>query len=54
MVIPKLEIKRSHTFPKSISPKVNVIARLEFELSNYYVAVQHISHYATVTLPGLL
>ena len=27
-------------FPKSISPKVNVIARLEFELV-YYVNVQH-------------
>ena len=24
--------KRVHTFPKGISPKVNVIARLEFEL----------------------
>ena len=29
-----------HTFPKGISPKVNVIARLEFELATYDVAVQ--------------
>ena len=35
------------TFPKSISLKVNVIAWLEFELTVYKVAVQHISHYAT-------
>ena len=34
-------------FPKSISPKVNVIARLEFELAYYDVIVQHFSHYAT-------
>ena len=33
-----------HTFPKGISPKVNVIALLEFELAYYDVAVQHISH----------
>ena len=31
--------KRVHTFPKGISPKVNVIARLEFELINYDVVV---------------
>ena len=36
-----------HAFSKGISPKVNVIARLEFELAFYDVAVQNISHYAT-------
>ena len=30
-----------HIFRKSISPKVNVIAQLEFELIYYKVAVQH-------------
>ena len=29
------ENKRVHTFPKGIYPKMNVIARLEFELANY-------------------
>ena len=36
-----------HTFFKGISPKVNVIARLEFELAYYDIIVQHVSHYAT-------
>ena len=27
-----MEDKRVHAFPKSISPKANVIARLDFEL----------------------
>ena len=30
--------------------KVNVTARLKFELVNYDVAVQYVSHYATGTL----
>ena len=34
-----------HTFPKSISLKENVIEWLEFELTQYDVAVQHYSHY---------
>ena len=29
---------------KGISPKVNVIERLEFELGYYGVAVQHVNH----------
>ena len=29
-----------------ISPKVNIIAWLEFELASYDVAVQHVSHHA--------
>ena len=32
-------------FPKGMNPKVNVIARLEFELTYYAVTVQHVSHY---------
>ena len=34
--------KEVHAFPKGISPKVNKMARLEFEL-----VAQHFSHYAT-------
>ena len=33
-----------HIFPKCISPKVNVISRLEFELIYYEAAVRHLSH----------
>ena len=33
-------------FLKGISPKVNVIARLEFELTNYDVIVKHVNHAA--------
>ena len=40
-----------YTFPKDISPKMNVIAWLEFELADYDVAVQHISHYVTEIFP---
>ena len=40
-----------HTFPKGICPKVNVIARLEFELAYYNSAVQRFNHYATRTRP---
>ena len=41
-----------HSFPKGISSKVNVIARLEFELTNNDVAVQHLSHYIMGTSPS--
>ena len=34
-----------HAFPKGIIPKVNFIARLEFELTYYDVVVQHVSHH---------
>ena len=44
------EIMRFKRFPMEISPKVNVIAQLDFELANYDVAVQHVSHYTTKTL----
>ena len=33
-----------HIFPKGISRKVNVKARLEFELAYYDFAVEHVSH----------
>ena len=46
------EDKGVHSFPKDTSPKVNVIAQLEFELAYYNVAVQHVSHYATGITPG--
>ena len=45
------EDKEVHTFPKSISSKVNVIASLEFEHAYYDVAVLHVSHDATGTPP---
>ena len=38
-----------HIFSKGISPKVNVIIRLEFELASHEVAVQYISHDTTET-----
>ena len=33
---------RVHAFPIRISPKVNMIVRLEFELASYDVAVLHV------------
>ena len=39
------EDKEVHTFPKGICPKVNVIARLEFELAYYDSAVHRFNHY---------
>ena len=41
------EDKGVHTFPKSICPKVNVIARLEYELAHYDSAVHRFNHYTT-------
>ena len=43
--------KEVHTFPKGISPKVNVLARLEFELAYYDVTIQYISPHTTETPP---
>ena len=40
---------RIHTFSKGISPKVDVIKQLAFELANNSVAVQHFSYNATKT-----
>ena len=45
------EDKGVHTFPKSICPKVNVIARLEYELAYYDPAVHCFNHYTTRTPP---
>ena len=36
--------KRIHAFPKGISSKVNVIARLELELAHFKAAVEHFNH----------
>ena len=41
----KISSLLSHIFLGCIRPKVNVKARLEFELVYYNVAVQHVSHY---------
>ena len=38
-----------YTFPKGICPKVNVIARLEYELAYYDSAVHRFNHYTTRT-----
>ena len=43
------EDKGVHTFPKGICPKVNVIARLEYELANYDPVVHRFDHYTTWT-----
>ena len=40
-----------HTFPKDICPKVNVIARLEYEPAYYESAVHRFNHYTTKTTP---
>ena len=45
------EDKGVHTFPKGIWPKVNVIARLEYELAYYDSAVNRFNHYTTRTPP---
>ena len=45
------EDKGVHTFPKGICPKVNVIARLEYELAYYDSAVHRFNHYTTRTPP---
>ena len=39
------EDKRVHTFSEGICPKVNVIARLEYELAYYDSAVHRFNHY---------
>ena len=44
---PRLSKNRVHTFPKGISPKVNVIAWLEFELAYFEAVVKHFNNYIT-------
>ena len=43
------EDKGVHTFPQGICPKVNVIARLEYELVYYDSAIHRFNHYTTRT-----
>ena len=43
------EIRGSMPSPKGNSPKVNVMARLEFELAYYDVVVQYVNHDGTGT-----
>ena len=43
------EDKGVHTLPKRICPKVNVIARQEYELAYYDSAVHRFNHYTTRT-----
>ena len=38
-----------HTFPYGVYPKVNVIARLEFELTFYDAVLLNVSNYAMRT-----
>ena len=45
------EDKGVHTFPKGICPKVNVIARREYELAYYDSALHRFNHYTTRTPP---
>ena len=47
------EDKGVHTFPNGICPKVNVIARLEYEPAFYDSAVHRFNHYTTNTPPSL-
>ena len=42
--------KEVYAFPKGISPKVNVTAKLEPEVAYSDVAVQHVNHYTTRSL----
>ena len=48
------EDKGVHTFPKSICPKGNVLARLVYELAYYDSAVHRFNHYTTRTPPLLI
>ena len=48
------EDKGAHTFPRGICPKVNVIARLGYELAYYDSAVHRFKHYTTRTPPFFL
>ena len=46
------EDKGVHTFPKGICLKVNIIVRLEYELTYYDSAVHRFNHYTTRTSPN--
>ena len=43
--------KMVHDFLKGISPKVNVIAQLDFERDHYDVVVSYVNYNITETLP---
>ena len=45
--------KGFYTFPKGMSPKVNVMVWLEIEFTYFEAAVQHLSHYTTRLHPKL-
>ena len=45
------EDKGVHTFPKGICPKVNVIARLKYELAYFDSADHRFKHYTTKIPP---
>ena len=45
------ERKRIHIFLKGISPKVNLIALLDFELAYFKAAAKKVNHCATGTRP---
>ena len=53
-LIYRWEDKGVHTFPKGICPKVNVIARLEYELAYYDSTVHRFNHYTTRSPPHLI
>ena len=46
LCLQKVERRRFRTFPLGISPKVNAIAQLKFELGYSDVTVQHISNFS--------
>ena len=41
---------KTHTFPKSISLKLNVLVWLEFELAYYDIAFQQVNHSTTFVI----
>ena len=47
-------LKGANAVTKGICPKVNVIARLEYEITYYDSAVHRFSHYTTRTSPPVL
>ena len=51
LFIPLPDNKGLHTFTKSICSKVNVIARLEFELAFYNITIRYVNHFTTRTSP---
>ena len=50
-LIPSYGDKGFHIPPKGITPKVKIIARLEFEIAYFKVAVHHFNRYVTWTSP---